>query len=72
MSKQNEHDSELPVEGEELENAYSPEYLREVADGEARNERLEELQRRIKSGAYKVDADWVVDHLLGSGDLKDD
>ena len=32
--------------GDEAEDAYDPEYLREVAGGDARQERLEELQRR--------------------------
>ena len=37
----------------ELDDLYSVEYLAEVAGGNAREERLAELKRRIELGAYK-------------------
>jgi anti-sigma28 factor (negative regulator of flagellin synthesis) len=57
---------------EDLEEAYSPEYLRECAGGSAREERLEELKRRIAAGAYRINADWVAEELLSRGDLDSD
>ena len=54
---------------EELEAAYSPEYLAECADGEARQERLEELKRRIALDAYNVDSDRLAEELLAKEDL---
>jgi anti-sigma28 factor (negative regulator of flagellin synthesis) len=52
-----------------LEALYSPEYLRECADDEARQERIAELKRRIEADAYKVDADRIAEELLLRGDL---
>ena len=54
---------------EEVEDLYSPEYLKECADEEARQERLEELKRRIALGAYNVDADSVALHMMGRVEL---
>ena len=54
---------------EELESAYSPEYLAECADDQARQERLEELKRRIALDAYKVDSDRLAEELLAKEDL---
>ena len=65
-----EADSPDPIE--ELEDAYSVEYLQECADGEAREERLQELKRRIALGAYQIDADTVAQELLSRGDLESD
>ena len=67
-----------PLEADEphdlvgAESLYSPEYLMECADAEARQERLEELKRRIELGAYKVDADSIAAQMLGRADLGDD
>lgn len=66
---------ELPHASEETEDyecLYSAEYLRECAGGNAREERLQELKRRIEVGAYKVDPDWVAEHLLERGDLDEE
>ena len=52
-----------------LEALYSPEYLRDCADSEARQERIAELKRRIEADAYKVDADRIAEELLLRGDL---
>jgi anti-sigma28 factor (negative regulator of flagellin synthesis) len=52
-----------------LEALYSPEYLRDCADGDARQERIAELKRRIQADAYKVDADRIAAELLLRGDL---
>jgi anti-sigma28 factor (negative regulator of flagellin synthesis) len=52
-----------------LEALYSPEYLRDCADAEARQERIAELKRRIEADAYKVDADRIAEELLLRGDL---
>ena len=52
-----------------LEALYSPEYLRECSDDEARQERIAELKRRIQADAYKVDADRIAEELLLRGDL---
>ena len=54
---------------EELEAAYSPEYLAECADDEARQERLEELKRRIALDAYNIDSDRLAEELLAKEDL---
>ncbi|MEE9278733.1 MAG: flagellar biosynthesis anti-sigma factor FlgM [Myxococcota bacterium] len=63
---------DTPVdEARELDSLYSPEYLRDCADEEAREERLAELKRRIELGAYKIDPDSVALHMLGHGDLDD-
>jgi anti-sigma28 factor (negative regulator of flagellin synthesis) len=44
--------------------AYSVEYLAEVAGGDARQERLAELKRRIALGAYKPDPDAIAEGML--------
>jgi anti-sigma28 factor (negative regulator of flagellin synthesis) len=46
------------------EDAYSADYLRDVANDEARQERLEELKRRIELGAYKPDATSIAEGML--------
>lgn len=56
-------------EAEELRDLYTPEYLRDVADDEARRERLAELKRRISARAYQVDADRIAEEILLRGDL---
>ena len=66
MQKKTPADLIPPDEDEDL---YSPEYLKECADLEAREERLEELKRRIELGAYKVDPDSVALHMMGRVDL---
>ena len=53
----------------DTEEAYSPEYLREVADDEARQERLEELKRRIELGAYRPDPTSIAEGMLSRVDL---
>ncbi len=47
-----------------LDEIYSVEYLAEVAGGDARAERLEELKRRIALGAYKPAADAIAADML--------
>jgi anti-sigma28 factor (negative regulator of flagellin synthesis) len=54
---------------ESPEEAYGAEYLRECASGDARAERLAELRRRIRLGAYRVDAETIAEELLRRGDL---
>ena len=66
MPKKTRADLIPPVEVEDL---YSPEYLKDCADEEARQGRLEELKRRIEFGAYKVDPDSVALHMMGRVDL---
>ena len=48
----------------DAEEAYDPEYLREVASGEARQERLAELKRRIELGAYHPDPTSIAEGML--------
>jgi anti-sigma28 factor (negative regulator of flagellin synthesis) len=48
----------------ELDDLYSVEYLAEVASGDARAERIEELKRRIELGAYKPAADAIAQDML--------
>ena len=50
--------------GDEAEDAYDPEYLRDVADGDARQQRLEELKRRIALGAYNPDPRSIAEGML--------
>jgi anti-sigma28 factor (negative regulator of flagellin synthesis) len=50
--------------GVEFNDLYSVEYLAEVAGGNARAERLEELKRRIALGAYKPDPDAIAEGML--------
>ncbi len=72
MSDPKRDDSETTSKTESPESAYSPEYLRECADGTAREERLAELKRRIELGAYRVDASWIADEILQRGALDSD
>lgn len=68
------HDPEddLDVENPEtLEALYPPEYLRDCADAEAREERLQELRRRIELQMYDVDSTRIAEGLLARGDLGD-
>jgi anti-sigma28 factor (negative regulator of flagellin synthesis) len=62
-------ESETVEECSTLEELYSPEYLRECADAEARQERIAELKRRIEADAYKVDSDRIAEELLLRGEL---
>ena len=50
--------------GDEAEDSYDPEYLRDVAGGDARQERLEELKRRIALGAYNPDPRSIAEGML--------
>lgn len=54
---------------EELEALYTPDYLRDCADDEAREERLAELRRRIELQLYDVDSTRIAEGLLARGDL---
>jgi anti-sigma28 factor (negative regulator of flagellin synthesis) len=69
MSDPKRTDRDLAPGPEKTESLYSPEYLKECASGEARQERLEELKRRIALGAYRVNADWVAEEILQKGGL---
>ena len=53
----------------DMSDAYSVEYLAEVADGDARQERLAELKRRIALGAYKPDPDAIAEGMLSRVNL---
>ena len=53
----------------EVSEAYSVEYLAEVAGGDARQERLAELKRRIAVGAYKPDPDAIAEGMLSRVNL---
>ncbi len=53
----------------DLDSLYSPAYLRDCADSNARAERLEELKRRIAHDSYHVDPDRIADELLSRGEL---
>ena len=65
-------EDELETESvEELEALYPPEYLRDCADGGAREERLQELRRRIKHEMYDVDSARIAEGLLARGDLSE-
>ena len=57
-------DGAPPAEEHELDDLYSVEYLAEVAGGNAREERLAELKRRIELGAYKPAADAIAQDML--------
>jgi anti-sigma28 factor (negative regulator of flagellin synthesis) len=48
----------------DMSDAYSVEYLADVAGGDARQERLAELKRRIALGAYKPDPDAIAEGML--------
>jgi hypothetical protein len=53
------------------EDVYGAEYLREVAGGDARNERLAELKRRIELGAYHPDPTSIAEGMLSrAGELE--
>jgi len=56
----------------ELDDLYSVEYLAEVAGGDARAERLEELKRRIELGAYRPAADAIAEGMLSRVGLGSD
>jgi anti-sigma28 factor (negative regulator of flagellin synthesis) len=56
----------------ELDDIYSVEYLAEVAGGNAREERLAELKRRIELGAYKPAADAIAQDMLARVGLGSD
>ncbi len=72
-SKQGEQNSPPRSESvEPVDSQYAPEYLREVASGDARQKRLDELKRRIELGAYRIDPDWVAEELLQRGALDSD
>jgi len=60
-----------PAEAPDLDVSavYSVEYLAEAAGGEARQERLAELKRRIALGAYKPDPDAIAEGMLSRVDL---
>jgi hypothetical protein len=58
----------MPEPRDPPEEAYDPEYLREVAGGEARKERLAELKRRIELGAYHPDPTSIAEGMLSRAD----
>jgi len=60
MARERDKDKSADVESE----AYSVEYLAEVSGGNARQERLAELKRRIALGAYKPDPDAIAEGML--------
>ncbi len=65
-------EDELETESiEELEALYPPDYLKHCADGEAREERLQELRRRIQLEMYDVDSARIAEGLLERGDLSE-
>jgi anti-sigma28 factor (negative regulator of flagellin synthesis) len=53
----------------EMSEVYSVEYLAEAASGDARQERLAELKRRIALGAYKPDPDAIAEGMLSRVNL---
>ena len=63
-----------PAEAPDLDVSavYSLEYLAEAAGGDARQERLAELKRRITLGAYKPDPDAIAEGMLSRVDLAGD
>ena len=67
--KQNAPERDWVDENEDLEALYSPEYLADCADEKARQERLEELKRRIALDSYDIDAERIAEELLARGDL---
>jgi anti-sigma28 factor (negative regulator of flagellin synthesis) len=58
-----------PARDLEVSEVYSVEYLAEAASGDARQERLEELKRRIALGAYKPDPDAIAEGMLSRVNL---
>lgn len=65
MARERDKDKTSDLESE----AYSLEYLAEVAGGDARQERLAELKRRIALGAYKPDPDAIAEGMLSRVNL---
>lgn len=55
----------------DMSQVYSVEYLAEAAGGDARQERLAELKRRIALGAYKPDPDAIAEGMLSRVNLAD-
>ncbi len=72
MAESKQGDPDSGPQAESVDSQYSPEYLCEVASGDARQKRLEELKRRIELGAYRIDPDWVAEELLQRGALDSD
>jgi anti-sigma28 factor (negative regulator of flagellin synthesis) len=72
MSSGRANQDDLVPEDEELLSLYDEEYLNECASGTAREERLAELRRRIRQGAYCVDAERIAEEMLRRGDLSDE
>ena len=58
-----------PAPDLEVSEVYSVEYLAEAAGGDARQERLAELKRRIALGAYKPDPDAIAEGMLSRVNL---
>ena len=56
----------------ELADVYSVEYLAEAAKGDAREERLAELKRRIALGAYKPDPDAIAEGMIARVGMRDE
>ncbi len=55
----------------DMSQVYSVEYLAEAASGDARQERLAELKRRIALGAYKPDPDAIAEGMLSRVNLSE-
>lgn len=66
MARKRDRDKATETDAAE---AYSVEYLAEVAGGSAREERLAELKRRIALGAYKPDPDAIAEGMLSRVNL---
>ncbi len=62
-------DHDLVDDTDDLDSLYSAEYLDACADDEAREERLEELKRRIAQQAYSIDPQRIAEELLLRGEL---
>jgi len=56
----------------DVSEVYSVEYLAEAAGGDAREERLAELKRRIALGAYKPDPDAIAEGMIARVGLRDE
>ena len=56
----------------DVEEVYSVEYLAQAAGGDAREERLAELKRRIALGAYKPDPDAIAEGMIARVGLRSD
>lgn len=61
--------SEAAAPDLDVADVYSVEYLAEAAGGDARQERLAELKRRIALGAYKPDPDAIAEGMLSRVNL---